>query len=104
MTESAAPRTKRSVTGITIDLDLCKSCGICIALCPSKVFDTDLQGRPIVARLEECTSCQFCERHCPDFAVELEWGERVFVKRSAVSAHQLASVAGDTPGDEQETS
>jgi hypothetical protein len=26
------------------------------------------------------------------------------VKRSAVSAHQLASVAGDTSGDEQETS
>jgi 2-oxoglutarate ferredoxin oxidoreductase subunit delta len=71
------------VTGIAIDRDLCKVCGICIALCPTQVFDADPLGYPLAARLDECTSCQICERHCPDFAIDLAWGERAVVKRAA---------------------
>jgi 2-oxoglutarate ferredoxin oxidoreductase subunit delta len=54
-----------------VDLELCKSCGICRALCPASVFDVDRKGRPEVARVKECTACRLCERHCPDFAIEV---------------------------------
>jgi 2-oxoglutarate ferredoxin oxidoreductase subunit delta len=90
VTKATTPRTKRAVTEITIDRDLCKVCGICIALCLPHVFDADASGYPLVARLDECTSCQFCERHCPDFAIDLVWGERAVVKRSAAAAKTSA--------------
>jgi 2-oxoglutarate ferredoxin oxidoreductase subunit delta len=57
---------------VALDLGLCKACGICIALCPEKVFDVDKQRYPVVARPEECTSCLLCEQHCPDFAIEVK--------------------------------
>jgi 2-oxoglutarate ferredoxin oxidoreductase subunit delta len=57
---------------VALDLVLCKACGICIELCPEKVFDKDKQGNPVVARPEECTQCLICELHCPDFAIEVK--------------------------------
>ena len=35
----------------------CKACGICVELCPKKVFDTDRDGYPVVARGLDCTQC-----------------------------------------------
>jgi 2-oxoglutarate ferredoxin oxidoreductase subunit delta len=62
-----APRAPQ----VALDRDLCKVCGICIALCPEAVFDRDSQGYPVVARPNDCTSCLLCELHCPDFALEV---------------------------------
>ncbi|MBE0528485.1 MAG: ferredoxin family protein [Thermoleophilia bacterium] len=56
---------------VWLDLELCKACGICIELCPDKVFDRDKQGYPVVSRPEECSQCLICELHCPDFAIEI---------------------------------
>jgi 2-oxoglutarate ferredoxin oxidoreductase subunit delta len=56
---------------VALDHDLCKACGICIALCPEDVFDRDPSGHPVIARPGDCTSCLLCELHCPDFALEV---------------------------------
>jgi 2-oxoglutarate ferredoxin oxidoreductase subunit delta len=56
---------------VEVDLVLCKACGICIELCPEKVFDADKGGVPVVARPADCTQCLLCELHCPDFAIEV---------------------------------
>jgi 2-oxoglutarate ferredoxin oxidoreductase subunit delta len=69
--KSGAAERPRPAPRIDVDDELCKACGICIELCPQKVFDADGQGRPQVARLEDCTRCRFCEQHCPDFALEV---------------------------------
>ena len=74
MTEAgteAKSTKRRAPEAILIDLDLCKSCGICSGLCPQDVFDVDDLGHPVVARLDDCTTCGFCERHCPDFAIAI---------------------------------
>ena len=76
MTEAPTQAKSRAPEAILIDLDLCKACGICIALCPQQVFDRDELGRPVVARLADCTVCAFCERHCHDFAVDIVRPER----------------------------
>jgi 2-oxoglutarate ferredoxin oxidoreductase subunit delta len=68
--EVRSPR--RKAAAVRVDRELCKVCGICIALCPTGVFDADAHGAPVVARLEACTACRFCELHCPDFAIEVE--------------------------------
>ncbi len=57
---------------IRLEIGLCKACGICIELCPEKVFDRDKLGYPVVARPDDCTSCLLCEFHCPDFALEVK--------------------------------
>jgi len=51
---------------------LCKACGICIALCPTKVFAATPEGKAQVANMDACTGCLTCEMHCPDFCVEVE--------------------------------
>lgn len=55
----------------TVYANWCKSCGICIALCPKKVYDTNDTGGPVVARPDNCIGCRICEVHCPDFAMSI---------------------------------
>jgi 2-oxoglutarate ferredoxin oxidoreductase subunit delta len=69
---STARRASRHrADSVSVDLQLCKACGLCIAFCPTTVFDTDAAGKPVVARLGDCNACRFCEQHCPDFAIEV---------------------------------
>ncbi len=57
---------------ITINKKWCKSCGICVAFCPKKVFDADRDGAPVAARSQDCVACQLCVMRCPDFALKVE--------------------------------
>jgi 2-oxoglutarate ferredoxin oxidoreductase subunit delta len=75
MAEAASERKRRVASELVVDLDLCKACGICYALCPRDVFDADERGYPVVARLEACSVCRSCEYHCPDFAISISWRE-----------------------------
>jgi 2-oxoglutarate ferredoxin oxidoreductase subunit delta len=65
-----------STPPVCLDLGLCKACGICIDLCPEKVFDRDKLGYPVLSRAEDCSLCLLCELHCPDFAIEVRRRER----------------------------
>jgi 2-oxoglutarate ferredoxin oxidoreductase subunit delta len=65
-----------SESPVQLDLDLCKACGVCVELCPEKVFDRDRLGEPVVARPDDCSQCLICELHCPDFAIEVRRRER----------------------------
>ena len=51
---------------------LCKACGLCIGMCPTKVFTADQYGKAVVENADACTGCLICEMHCPDFCVEVE--------------------------------
>jgi 2-oxoglutarate ferredoxin oxidoreductase subunit delta len=73
---------------VTVDLELCKACGICVNLCPEQVFDRDENGYAVVARQGDCTGCRICEWHCPDFAIE------VVVERAAAPADAAAEAEG----------
>jgi len=57
---------------VSVQEKLCKACGICISLCPTKVFGATPEGKAHVDNAEACTGCLTCEMHCPDFAVEVE--------------------------------
>lgn len=58
---------------IEIAVDRCKSCDLCIAVCPKHVLESDVT---VVNRLghhpirltdpDACTSCALCARICPD--------------------------------------
>jgi 2-oxoglutarate ferredoxin oxidoreductase subunit delta len=95
---------------VQLDLELCKACGICIELCPDKVFDRDKQGYPVQARPEACSQCLICELHCPDFAIEVRRREKKGKAAAAEGARaagapvltreQLVSATRDAAGDD----
>jgi 2-oxoglutarate ferredoxin oxidoreductase subunit delta len=72
---AATPSTKQKIQytkdnlPLAINMSWCKACNLCIALCPTQVFEPDRDGKPIQARPEACTQCTICWVHCPDFAI-----------------------------------
>ncbi len=70
------PRTKGCIT-ITIDEELCKGCGLCVAVCPreSMVFAEWANTRGFhpacVPDPETCTGCAQCALMCPDACITI---------------------------------
>jgi len=60
---------------IIVKMDRCKRCGICIEICPVKLFDREIDKTPLPARAKECIGCKLCEYRCPDFAIKVEVGK-----------------------------
>jgi 2-oxoglutarate ferredoxin oxidoreductase subunit delta len=55
---------------VVVDQKRCKSCGICVALCPKSVLELtypEFKCEPV--RMKDCIGCLMCELHCPDFAI-----------------------------------
>ena len=63
---------------VYIDTNLCKSCQICISVCPKNVFalsgQVNKKGYNYVQEVnqEDCIACKSCERSCPDLAIYVE--------------------------------
>ena len=69
----AAPAAKaKKQFLVTIYRSWCKKCGVCIELCPKKVFDADSLKAPIISRQADCIGCIQCELQCPDLAIRIE--------------------------------
>jgi 2-oxoglutarate ferredoxin oxidoreductase subunit delta len=67
--KKSAKKKRTNPNPIIIYRKWCKACGVCIQLCPQNVFETDMDGYPVVVNPFECTQCAICWLHCPDFAI-----------------------------------
>jgi 2-oxoglutarate ferredoxin oxidoreductase subunit delta len=61
---------------VTVREEFCKSCGLCITACPTKVLriaeHINPRGhRPAEQFKEGCTGCALCARVCPDVALSV---------------------------------
>lgn len=62
-----------SEPNIRIELDInedwCKSCDICVKLCPERCLMLDHRQIAKLKDADACTGCRLCEWLCPDFAI-----------------------------------
>lgn len=49
----------------------CKGCGICVNVCPERVWALNAKNVVEVVSLERCTGCGLCEKLCPDLAIDI---------------------------------
>lgn len=49
----------------------CKSCDICVKLCPERCLRLNAERIVELAQPEKCTGCRLCEFLCPDFAIRV---------------------------------
>jgi 2-oxoglutarate ferredoxin oxidoreductase subunit delta len=50
----------------------CKSCKLCLNICPKDVFTVNECGQVVVEDADKCIGCRLCVEICPDFALEVE--------------------------------
>jgi 2-oxoglutarate ferredoxin oxidoreductase subunit delta len=60
---------------VTIDVDRCKGCELCVPACPPRVLLMSTARNEMGARYPEllpgCTACGACLLVCPDFCFEV---------------------------------
>lgn len=47
----------------------CTGCNICVAACPTNVFEAVPGSAPVIARQADCQTCFMCELYCPEDAL-----------------------------------
>ena len=61
---------------IIINTELCKGCGLCVAVCPKNSIVISEQSNkngyfPAKANNTDCTGCAMCAIICPDAVIEV---------------------------------
>lgn len=63
---------------VKISEDYCKSCELCISVCPKKILTIDSEKintkgyYPVtVTNMDECIACASCAKICPEIAISI---------------------------------
>ena len=67
----AAPAHAPYSVRLEITPQWCKSCDICVKLCPERCLRLNDERIVELAQPEKCTGCRLCEFLCPDFAIRV---------------------------------
>ena len=64
---------------VTFNLDRCKGCGLCVAICPVQCLRLNTQVTNIkgyhpsgIAEPEKCIACGSCAKICPDSVITVQ--------------------------------
>ena len=64
-------RTRPTSVRLEITPEWCKSCDICVKLCPERCLRLNADRIAELAEPDKCTGCRLCEWLCPDFAIRV---------------------------------
>ncbi len=60
---------------VTIDVETCKGCVLCIPVCPPGVLSmseaVNGKGYRYPLLIDGCTGCELCAKVCPDYCFEV---------------------------------
>jgi len=77
------PPKKLGIRGnyVAVDWDLCTGCGICLEICPAKVYEWQKTAdhptsdmKPLPVKAVKCMCCYQCEKQCPVQAIRVIFG------------------------------
>jgi indolepyruvate ferredoxin oxidoreductase beta subunit len=68
---SVAPATMTYRVRLDINAAWCKSCDICVKMCPERCLRLNADRIAELADPDKCTGCRLCEWLCPDFAIRV---------------------------------
>ncbi|WP_022724329.1 2-oxoacid:acceptor oxidoreductase family protein [Rhodopseudomonas sp. B29] len=71
MPARSAPTQTNYTPRLEITDAWCKSCEICVKLCPEHCLELDADRIAKLVAPEKCTGCRLCEWLCPDFAIRV---------------------------------
>ena len=71
---------------LEIIAEWCKSCDICVKLCPERCLRLNAERIAELAQPDKCTGCRLCEWLCPDFAIRVHLDP--VVAEGAAAAHK----------------
>jgi len=54
-----------------VEENLCIKCGICVRVCPKKIFTLTPLGVTTKKQKVGCINCTLCEENCPTNAIKL---------------------------------
>lgn len=63
----------REVVTLALDEERCMGCGMCIIVCPHRVFAME-NGHARIDNRDACMECGACARNCPEGAVSVKAG------------------------------
>jgi NAD-dependent dihydropyrimidine dehydrogenase PreA subunit len=66
-------RYLKNTVSLSIDVELCIGCAMCIAVCPHDVYAMDGKKAKIQDR-DACMECGACRSNCPADAIDVEAG------------------------------
>ena len=76
---------------ITIDMELCKGCELCISACPKELIQmaktlnsSSYYPAEFINNNNECTGCALCAIACPEVAIEVYRGKKINVRQSRI--------------------
>jgi len=75
LAETIEARMPTADAGYRVRLEItpawCKSCDICVKLCPEHCLRLNAERIAELAEPDKCTGCRLCEWLCPDFAIRV---------------------------------
>ena len=74
--EKALARQGEFDVSLEINAAWCKSCDICVKLCPERCLALNAEQIAYLKNPEACTGCHVCEWLCPDFAISVKTSPR----------------------------
>ena len=63
----------KNVVTLKFDVDKCVGCGLCVAVCPHRVFEMR-EDKAAITDKDLCMECGACSLNCPVEAIELKSG------------------------------
>lgn len=66
-------RYLKNVVTLTYDPEKCTGCGMCLEVCPHRVFALS-EGKARITDRDLCMECGACARNCPSGAISVRAG------------------------------